>query len=233
MIIAHRTSPPYAAENSLEGMRLSFEQGADAVEIDVHLSLDQRPFLLHDKLMRRTTGWPLPPELTPSFVIRRLRLRGGIERVPSLSEALDALPLDKLVAVDVKTPWAVLPLLREIRRRGIADRTLVWCASARAARYAVSRNPGCEVAYYKDYADGPSNRAFIDGAKRLGVQAVSLDWRAIDADVVGHAHEAGLRVYSWHKDYDLTSEKLASGLDGLITDHPARARAEVARISAR
>ena len=232
LIIAHRTSPPYAAENSLEGIRISFEQGADCIEIDVHLSLDQRPFLLHDKLMRRTTGWPLPPELTPSFIIRRLRLRGGIERVPSLAAALDALPPNKIVAVDVKTPWAVLPLVREVTRRGIADRTLVWCASAWSARYAVSRHPGWEVAYYKDYADGPSNNAFTDQAKRLGVQAVSLDWRAINAEIVGHAHEAGLRVYSWHKDYELTPEKLSSGLDGLITDHPAKARAEIQRINA-
>ena len=224
LIIAHRTAPPYAAENSLEGMRLAFEQGADAVEIDLHMSLDQRPFLLHDNFMRRTTGWLLPPELTPSFVIRRRRLRGGAEHVPSLAQALDALPGDKVIAVDVKTPWAVMPLLGEVRRRGIAARTLVWSASALCVRYAVWRNPGWEVAYYKDYEDGPSNRAFIDRGRRLGVQAVSLDWRGINPEIVAYAHGAGLRVYSWHKTFDLTPEKLDAGLDGLITDHPARTR---------
>jgi glycerophosphoryl diester phosphodiesterase len=224
LIIAHRTAPPYAPENSLEGMRVAFEQGADAVEIDLHMSLDQRPFLLHDRLMLRTTGWPLPSELTPSFMIRRLSLRGGIEHVPSLSRALDGLPEGKIVAVDVKTPWAILPLLGEVKRRGIASRTLVWTASALCARYAIRRNPGWEVAYYKDFSDGPGNRAFIDKARVLGARAVSLDWRAIDGELVSYAHDAGLRVYSWHKDFELTHAKLASGLDGLITDHPARAR---------
>ncbi len=231
LIIAHRTAPPYAPENSLEGMRVAFEQGADAVEIDLHMSLDQRPFLLHDKLMRRTTGWPLPPELTPSFVVKRLRLKGGVESVPSLSQALDALPKGKLLAVDVKTPWAVVPLLGEVKRRGIASQTLVWSPSALCARYAIRRNPGWEVAYYKDFADGPSNRALIDKAWGLGAQAVSLDWRAIDAQLVSYAHEAGLRVYSWHKDYELTAEKLSSGLDGLITDHPTKARAAVVALA--
>jgi glycerophosphoryl diester phosphodiesterase len=233
LIIAHRTVPPYAPENSLEGMRVAFEQGADAVEIDLQMSLDQRPFLLHDKLMRRTTGWLLPPELTPSPLIKRLRLRGGVEGVPSLAQALDALPGDKAIAVDVKTPWAVIPLLSEVQRRGIAGRTLVWAASALCAGYAVRHNPGWEVAYYKDYADGPSNRAFIEKARRLGAQAVSLDWRAIDGDLIAFAHQAGLRVYSWHKDYELTPEKLRSGLDGLITDHPARARQALATLPAR
>jgi glycerophosphoryl diester phosphodiesterase len=227
LIIAHRTAPPYAAENSLEGMRVAFEQGADAVEIDLHMSLDQQAFLLHDKLMRRTTGWPLPPELTPAFMIRRLRLRGGVETVPALAAALDSLPEARLIAVDIKTPWAVLPLLSEVRRRGIAGRVLVWSASGLCVRYAIARNPGWEVAYYKDFEDGPSNRAFIDKARRLRAQAVSLDWRAIDADLVDYAHAAGLRVYSWHKEYEVTSAKLLSGLDGLITDHPARARARL------
>ena len=231
LIIAHRTAPPYAPENSLEGLRIAFEQGADAVEVDLHMSLDQRPFLLHDNFMRRTTGWPLPPELTPSAVIRRLRLKGGIEPVPSLSQALDALPDGKVIAVDLKTPWAVVPLLREVKRRGIASRTLVWSASALCVRYALRRNPGWEVAYYKDFADGHSNRALVDKAQGLGAQAVSLDWRAIEAGIVSYAHEAGLRVYSWHKDYELTAEKLASGLDGLITDHPARAHQAVAELA--
>lgn len=230
LIIAHRTAPPYAPENSLEGMRVAFDQGAEAVEIDLHMSLDQRPFLLHDKLLRRTTGWPLPPELTPSFIIRRLKLRGGIESVPSLSQALDALPQDKVIAVDIKTPWAVVSLLSEVKRRDIAKRVLVWTPSALCARYAVRRNPGWEVAYYKDFADAGNNRSFIDKARRLDAQAVSLDWRAVEAGLVAYAHEAGLRVYSWHKDYELTPEKLSSGLDGLITDHPAKARHAVSAV---
>jgi glycerophosphoryl diester phosphodiesterase len=209
-------------------MRVAFEQGADAVEIDLHMSLDQRPFLLHDNFMRRTTGWPLPPELTPSFIISRRRLRGGVEPVPSLSKALDALPEGKVIAVDVKTPWAVVPLLSQVKRRGIAGRTLVWSASGLCVRFAVRRNPGWEVAYYKDYADDLSNRAFIDKARKLGAHAVSLDWQAISPELVAYAHAAGLRVYSWHKEQTLAEAKLASGLDGVITDHPARTRSVLA-----
>jgi glycerophosphoryl diester phosphodiesterase len=58
----------------------------------------------------------------------------------------------------------------------------------------------------------------------MGLEAVSLDWRSISDEVVEAAHDAGLKVYSWHKEYGITHEKLATGLDGLITDHPARAR---------
>jgi glycerophosphoryl diester phosphodiesterase len=227
-IIAHRTSPAFAPENSLQGIAVSFEQGADGVEIDLRMSLDQRPFLMHDNSMRRTTGWPLPIELTPAAIVREKRLKQGDETVPTLSEAIDALPTDKLFAVDVKTPWSIFALVPAIKRRGMQSGTLVWCSSERVVRYAVRHLPGVEVAYYKDYEDGPNNIEFIGKAGRIGAQAVSLDWRGINNDVVDAAHALGLKVYSWHKEQALTPEKLTSGIDGLITDYPGRSRHEIA-----
>ncbi len=258
VIIAHRTSPAYAPENSLEGIRVTFEQGADGVEIDLRTSLDLGLFLMHDNSMHRTTGWPLPIELTPAAVVRRQRLRGEEQGtrnkeqgaaegastlrdesrsyaithrgVPTLAEAIEAVPEDKLFAVDVKTPWSIFGLVRTVKAREMQSRTLVWCSSALVVRYAVRQMPGVEVAYYKDFEDGPNNIEFIGRAGRIGAQAVSLDWRGINRDVVAAAHSLGLKVYSWHKEHPLTAEKLASGLDGLITDHPARSRAEIAAL---
>jgi glycerophosphoryl diester phosphodiesterase len=146
--------------------------------------------------------------------------------VPSLAEAIAATPAGKLLAVDVKTPWSVLPLARAIRQ-DIQARTLVWCSSALVVRYVVRRLPGAEVAYYKDYEDGPNNIEFIGKAARIGAHAVSLDWRGINKDVVAAAHSLGLRVYSWHKEYEITDDKAAAGLDGIITDYPERTRVQL------
>jgi glycerophosphoryl diester phosphodiesterase len=286
LIIAHRTSPAYAPENSLFGIRVTFEQGADGVEIDLRASLDLQSFLMHDNSMWRTTGWPLPIELTPSAVVRKRRLRpfatprdeaGGVppqaqgvgdgsilrdesggngrgagdgamegvpvlrdeslssdvsttETVPTLAEAIDATPEGKIFAVDLKTPWAAFDLVRTIRARGMQSRTLVWCSSAQVVRYVRRGLPDVEVAYYKDYEDGPYNIEFIGKAARIGAKAVSLDWRGINRDVVTTAHALGLKVYSWHKEHPITAEKIASGLDGVITDHPARSREQIGKL---
>ncbi len=227
LIIAHRTCPADAPENSLAGMGVAAEQGADGVEIDLRLSLDLRPFLMHDRTLWRTTRFPLPAELTPAFVVRRLRLRGSEETVPSLAQALDALAPGLRLAVDVKTPLAVLPLLRETRRRGMEERVLVWCKSALAVRFVAHVAPAVEVAYLKDVVDAAAKRAFIAKARRIGARAVSARWQAVDADFVAAAHALGLRVYSWHRDLELTPAKLRAGLDGLVTDHPKAARQAV------
>jgi glycerophosphoryl diester phosphodiesterase len=134
------------------------------------------------------------------------------------------------LAVDVKTPWAVLPLLNQIKRYGIQKRVLVWCTSAWAVRYAVRAAPEVEIAYLKDLTDPAQNQAFLAKARLLGAKAVSADWRAMDDRFVTGAQALGLRVYSFHKDYELTAEKLASGLDGIITDHVESAREAVAKL---
>lgn len=230
LIIAHRTMPQDAPENSLQGIRLAAEHGADGVEIDLRMTLDQRPFLMHDRTMRRMTGWPLRMELTPSFIVRRLRLKGSEERVPSLADALNALPEGMLFAVDVKTPWAVAPLLAETRRRGLESRLLLWCTSARACAWAARRAPNVEVAFLKTALTPESQHWFIETAVKVGAKAISAHWLAIEPGFVAAAHERGLKVYSWHTRYELTPEKLRSGLDGLITDYPRLARAAYAAL---
>jgi glycerophosphoryl diester phosphodiesterase len=224
LIIAHRTCPSDAAENSIEGIARAFEQGADAVEVDLRLSADLQPFLMHDITLRRTTGYLLPLELTTSKAVARRRVLASGLPVPSLAATLDALPAGKLIAVDVKTPWALPALAREVRARGMDARVLVWCASFRAARYSSSHLPRAETAYLKTAFGEAAGLRFLSKAVLAGASAVSAHWLAVDRTFVERAHARGLKVYSWHQEFPLTAEKLRSGLDGLITDYPLLAR---------
>src|SRR5438094_5722613 len=149
LIVGHRTLPRHAPENSLEGIHAAATSGCDAVEIDLRLSLDGKPFLMHDDIMRRTVGPPWPLELMPSLIIRRLRVKANGLTIPTLGEVFDTLPEGLCLAVDVKTPWAVPALLAEVRRRHAEDRVLIWCTSARALRWMTRRAPEIECAYLK------------------------------------------------------------------------------------
>ena len=233
LIIGHRTLPLDAPENSPEGIAAAAAHACDAVEIDLRLSLDGKPFVLHDYTMWRTVGVPWPLELTPSFILRRLRLKAGGRPIPTLAEVFDALPPGMKLAVDVKTPWAAPALLAEIRQRRAEERVLPWCTSARALAWLTRRAPETECAYLKKAFTPAAKRAFIARALSLGARAISAHWRAVDAAFVADAHAAGLRVYSYDLGLPLTGEKLSDGLDGLITDRPETARAALTSPSAR
>jgi glycerophosphoryl diester phosphodiesterase len=55
LIIAHRGDSFHAPENTLEAARLARAAGADAWELDVHLTRDGAPVVLHDESLLRTT----------------------------------------------------------------------------------------------------------------------------------------------------------------------------------
>src|SRR5580765_3256853 len=54
-IIAHRGASGAAPENTLAAFELAVRQGADAFELDVRLTADGVPVVLHDPTLDRTT----------------------------------------------------------------------------------------------------------------------------------------------------------------------------------
>ncbi|MFD3676623.1 glycerophosphodiester phosphodiesterase, partial [Streptomyces sp. NPDC058613] len=54
--VGHRGDPYRVRENTLPSIRSAFTRGADAVEIDVRLTRDGVPVLLHDETLQRLWG---------------------------------------------------------------------------------------------------------------------------------------------------------------------------------
>lgn len=55
VIVAHRGASAQAPENTMEAFRLAVEAGADAIELDVHLTADGQLAVIHDDTLDRTT----------------------------------------------------------------------------------------------------------------------------------------------------------------------------------
>ena len=54
-VFAHRGASHYAPENTLPAFALAAAQGADGIELDVHLSQDGELVVIHDEELDRTT----------------------------------------------------------------------------------------------------------------------------------------------------------------------------------
>ena len=55
LVIAHRGSSSEAPENTLHAFEAAVRCGADAVELDVRLTADGAPVVIHDATLDRTT----------------------------------------------------------------------------------------------------------------------------------------------------------------------------------
>ena len=226
VIIAHRTSPRDAPENSLQGIRRSAELGADFVEIDVRLTRDGVPVMLHDALLLRTTWRPWPVSWATAEGLRRARLRSSGEPVPTFAEAVAALPDGVGLAIDTKDPEAAESVVDELRRQGRLDRTLLWAQSERAVRRYVELAGGeaPEVALLRDALTPDAIDRFLADAVAFGASAISAHQDTVDEAFIARAHGEGLRVHCWFQDLATQARLATLPLDGIVTDWPVDAR---------
>jgi glycerophosphoryl diester phosphodiesterase len=227
LVIAHRTCPRDAAENSIAGICHAASVGADAVEIDVRLTADGQPVLMHDPSLWRTTRRSRRLDRATLAELRRLRLRGSSETVPTLAEALAALDGDLRMAIDLKDPAAADAVLSEVRNSGAEGRVMFWAKSAAAVALAAERTPEIEGSLLRDAKRPAEIRQFLDDAVSSGARGISARWSVIAPPFVDEARARGLRVYAWCKTPSAPPSKLAL-LDGLVTDWPSAARALLA-----
>jgi len=107
LVASHRATHNVYPENSLKAIQESIRLGVDIIEIDVKVSSDGIPFLMHDRTMdRTTTGKGDPEELTWEELQKLSIVDKGKKtsyRIPSLEAALELADGKILVDLDLKT----------------------------------------------------------------------------------------------------------------------------------
>jgi glycerophosphoryl diester phosphodiesterase len=119
LILGHRGASADAPENTLAAFNRAFELGADGIELDVTLTKDDVPVVIHDdKVDRTTNGRGLVKEMTLDQI---KQLDAGAwfgekyrdEKIPTLAETLNAIGSRGLVNIELKTaalrPWPAKP----------------------------------------------------------------------------------------------------------------------------
>jgi len=129
LVVAHRGAVAVAPENTMEGYRRAVEMGADALELDVHLTADGKLALIHDETLERTTDLTGSVE---SMTMKQLRtadagyrfeapdgsvpFRGKGLKIPTLPEVLKWLPAGTGLVVEIKARAATAPTIAALRR---------------------------------------------------------------------------------------------------------------------
>jgi glycerophosphoryl diester phosphodiesterase len=107
LVATHRATHNVYPENSLKAIQESIRQGVDIIEIDVKVSKDGIPFLMHDRTMDRTTNGKGDPEELTWEELQKLYIVDKGKRtsykIPSLEQALELADGKILVDLDLKT----------------------------------------------------------------------------------------------------------------------------------
>jgi len=224
-IIAHRGASRERLENTLPAFQRAVELGADAVELDVHLTVDGTVIVHHDPVLRGA-GEHLasPPIATMTTAeVAAFRLRDG-GPAPTLAEVAALLGAPTTIYCELKGAGTACPAL-DVLRRGdtpCAVHSFDHRMIAEAARYAPDIARGVlEVSRHVDAASTPG-----------AVQARDL-WQLveyIDESLVREVHAAGGRVIAWTANEPAVVARLATwGVDGLCSDDVSMVRTVLGR----
>lgn len=101
-VIAHRGNNTQAPENSMAAFRLALEQGAHALETDLHITQDRQIVCIHDPTLDRTTGTSGAVNARTLAALKTLRLEGSDEQIPALDAVFTA--FDTFYLLELKAP---------------------------------------------------------------------------------------------------------------------------------
>ena len=135
-IAGHRGARDLWPENSLLGFRNLCGLGVDAVEFDIHQSVDGSLVVIHDPLLDRTTHDTGPVGVRTLKQLTAMRLReAGKECIPTLDAVLDLFsdsPLE--LHIEIKTdafgnpyPGIEGRLVDAVKRRRLEQRAVLTC----------------------------------------------------------------------------------------------------------
>lgn len=121
MIIGHRGGKALGPENTITAMKRSFDAGAQAVEMDVRLNINEEPVIIHDETINRTTTGEGDVNKLPLDAMQKFDAGEGT-KIPGLVDVLEELSLtNKTLFIDIKDLDAALPAAK-IANYFITDR---------------------------------------------------------------------------------------------------------------
>jgi glycerophosphoryl diester phosphodiesterase len=177
-----------APENSLAALLAAARlPGIDGVELDVQLSADGVPVVIHDADLRRVQGIDAAVHELDAAALAEYG-------IPRLAEVFDALPVEAFIDIDLKVEPS-----RALIEVCIAGR------GAEPQRAAFDSMDPAALSTLRDLAPGWSrwlgteslDPGVVETASAAGCQAISAEWQAIDAARARLVTDAGLELAAW------------------------------------
>jgi len=230
LLWAHRGASLEAPENTLAAFALAEQQGADGIELDVQLSRDGVPLIIHDDTLERTStgrgrvdraSWSDLQQLDAGHWFAA---RYSGERLPSLAEVLDWAGGRLQLNLEVKDSSAAGVLLATLQQFPEA-RVLVSSFNHRLLASLRGVDPELPLGFLNDSRFW---RHALQRAVRAG--AVSFHPRAehVSRPLMMACRQAGVEVYPWTVDAVAVARRLMNlGAAGVFTNRPGPLRREL------
>lgn len=228
---AHRGASGYAPENTLPAFELAYRRGADGIELDVQLTKDGVPVIIHDERINRVSdGVGYVKDYTleeiKKFNLNKNFPDYGKVAIPTLEEVYDFVKeTDMVINLELKNGTIFYEgleekVLRLAQEKGLVDRMIYSSFNHYSMKKLQKLLPSAKIAFL--YSDGILDIA--DYAERYGAYAVHPSLKNTEyPDMVKECHDKNIKVHVWTVNKEADFEKMRRlEVDAVITNYVER-----------
>ena len=235
-MIAHRGASAEAPENTIAAFELAIMQGADGIELDVHLSRDGQPVVIHDFTLERTTDGTGRVRDRTVRELKRLDAGGWRgapfqgQRVQTLQEVFERFRDRTRFWIELKGSSDLYQGIEEkvvsmIEVYDVLEQAFVQSFDSRALDQIWGLNPEVRLGIL---TAEPPTKPLINSTSAHRAICPGAD--LVTEKEISEIRQAGLECYVWTVNEPAQMDRLVEwGVSGIITDQPALLRARVDR----
>lgn len=234
MIVAHRGASLDAPQNTVPAFKLAWEQGADAIEADFHLTRDCHIVCIHDDNTKKVTNTHLVVNQSTLADLQELDV--GVQsgqtfkgtRIPTIAEVFSTIPEQKTIYIEVKCGVEIIPvLLNEIEKSGLTEEQIVVISfsekvlqelKVQAPKYRTSWL--CSFKKEKSGEIKPSSETVLSTLKRIQANGLSSNTN-VPESIIETVFKQGYQWHVWTVDDPKTAKRMqALGAKSITTNVP-------------
>lgn len=225
-----------APENTLPAFKQAVDLGADGVELDVRLSRDGVPVVIHDAWVNKTTDGTGPVRSKRLVELRELDAGGYFSArfsgtlIPTLDEVLEEVGPHLLINIELKGKGPdsklVEAVVDSVTRHGMASRVMFSSFDLLLLRQARRLAPNIPLGYlYVSDLLFPQAREWLAGSIVGRHEAHHPHFLSVDERYVAWARNSRCRIHVWTVNHIEDIRRMCVlGVDMIMSDYPERVR---------
>lgn len=224
--IAHRGASAYEPENTLRAFELALAMDATMIEVDIHLSADGHPVVIHDTQLSRTTdGQGRITDLMLSD-LRRLDAGKG-EQIPMFTEVMECVRGRAQLYIELKDPFSTEPVVHALQSTDFVDHAIVASFLPWLPQKAKFLEPRLRTSMLVRMEDRSND--YISWALSIEADYIHPSWEKATAfphvlvppDLIASIRNRGLGIILWHEERpEELNELVKLDVDGICTNTP-------------
>ncbi len=226
--IAHRGASGIAPENTCAAFKKAIEIGVDAIELDLHGTLDGEIVAIHDTSLDRTTN--IKGHINQNTLNTIKQADAGTwfspqyadQTVPTLEEALDCIAGTTIAVLEIKDDSIAEPVVQKITEMNLIEMVVIISFQTDVLKTVRTMEPRIPTGWLIGSRNGNANPVHLcQQLVSMGCNLLNVNHILIASEFAFEVRRRGIALWSWTVDnIESMRELLKYGVQGITSNHP-------------